>query len=402
MLQSSASGDAIGTGNGVSGDDWLCSRQGRDDCPVCAGAERPPGSQCRGRRFWSHHRRAAAEGCRHGQGRLFARYGPCAQAFISIASFRRAGEGARSRGRLIFATVPRAPRRGSCASITRSSRRFSRRKTGTRGKHRGNEPLTSERPTCVRSPVPDAGILPRPSTGRLALRCVAAALVCCMLAGSPADAVVGGAPLADQAIARHVVLIVGGRALCTGVAIAPDLVLTAAHCVLSNGKYRLVSFEGRRSAVKDVISVAPHPQFSPSPNSPDLALVKLATHPAPNLTPVPFSDRRVPPEVGDRFIVAGFGVGDTGRPQDRRQAAHGNACRNSPPELAATQPDRSAKAGRSRWSRRLQRRFGRSSVRCPGPRPGRHRELVGTHRWRTRMRIRERRRAARALPLLDH
>ncbi len=149
------------------------------------------------------------------------------------------------------------------------------------------------------------------------MRFVAGALVCCTLASSPATAVVGGASLADQAIARHVVLIVGGRALCTGVAIAPDLVLTAAHCVLSNGKYRLVSFEGRRSAVKDVMSVAPHPQFSPSPDSPDLALVKLAIHPAPNLTPVPFSDRRAPPEVGDRFIVAGFGVGVQG---DRRTA----------------------------------------------------------------------------------
>jgi secreted trypsin-like serine protease len=128
---------------------------------------------------------------------------------------------------------------------------------------------------------------------------------------------VGGAPLADQALARHVVLIVGGRALCTGVAIAPDLVLTAAHCVLSNGKYRLVSFEGRRSAIRDVVSVAPHPQFSPIAESPDLALVKLAGQAAPKLTPVPFSERRVPPAVGDRFIVAGFGVGVQG---DRRTA----------------------------------------------------------------------------------
>ena len=71
----------------------------------------------------------------------------------------------------------------------------------------------------------------------------ALALLAC---GSPAAAMVGGALPADQTIARHVVLIVGGAMLCTGVAIAPDLVLTAAHCVLSNGKYRLVSFEGRR------------------------------------------------------------------------------------------------------------------------------------------------------------
>jgi hypothetical protein len=136
------------------------------------------------------------------------------------------------------------------------------------------------------------------------------------LATGPAAAIVGGAPFADQAIARHVVIIVGARNLCTGVAIAPDLVLTAAHCVPSVGKYRLVTFEGRRPEVKDVASVAAHPQFSPRADAPDLALVRLAA-PVANLTPVAFSERRVPPSVGDRFIVAGFGVGVQG---DRKTA----------------------------------------------------------------------------------
>jgi hypothetical protein len=46
-------------------------------------------------------------------------------------------------------------------------------------------------------------------------------------------------------------------------------------------------------------------------------LVKLATKPSSQLAPVPFSERRAPPAVGDRFIVAGFGVGIQG---DRRTA----------------------------------------------------------------------------------
>jgi hypothetical protein len=132
-----------------------------------------------------------------------------------------------------------------------------------------------------------------------------------------AAALVGGAQLADQAIARHVVLIAGERSLCSGVAIAPDLVLTAAHCVLENGKYRLLTFEGRRSSSKDVAALTPHPQFSPGSDAPDLALVKLAAKPPPNLAPVALSDRRVPPSVGDRFIVAGFGIAVLG---DRRSA----------------------------------------------------------------------------------
>jgi len=81
------------------------------------------------------------------------------------------------------------------------------------------------------------------------------------LATGPAAAIVGGAPFADPAIARYVVLIVGAHHLCTGVAIGLDLVLTAAHCVPNSGKYRLLTFEGRRAVVTDVASVAAHPQF---------------------------------------------------------------------------------------------------------------------------------------------
>src|SRR5947207_430885 len=126
-------------------------------------------------------------------------------------------------------------------------------------------------------------------------------LIACALAAAtplialPAAAIVGGAPLAERAIARHVVLIMGERHLCSGVAVAEDLVLTAAHCVLANGKYRLVSFAGRRAAIKEVKGVAAHPQFAPTSNAPDLALLKLAPQPAPDLIPAAFSERRTPP-----------------------------------------------------------------------------------------------------------
>jgi S1-C subfamily serine protease len=158
---------------------------------------------------------------------------------------------------------------------------------------------------------------PAPIVSRLKRQAPALlAFACLTLAAEPARAIVGGAPFADQTIARHVVLIVGADHLCSGVAIAADLVLTAAHCVPSTGKYRLMTFDGRRPAIKDAASVAAHPQFSPRADAPDLALVKLAA-PLSSLAPVAFSDRRAPPSVGDRFIVAGFGVGVQG---DRRTA----------------------------------------------------------------------------------
>jgi secreted trypsin-like serine protease len=135
---------------------------------------------------------------------------------------------------------------------------------------------------------------------------------------APAGAMVGGAQMAEQSIAQHVVLILGAHSLCTGVAVAPDLVLTAAHCVLENGKYQLVVFEGRRPSVKEVTRVVPHPQYSPRDDmAPDLAVVKLATALPPNLAPAAFSERRAPPSVGERFLVAGFGVAIPG---ERRTA----------------------------------------------------------------------------------
>jgi S1-C subfamily serine protease len=73
-----------------------------------------------------------------------------------------------------------------------------------------------------------------------------------------------------------------------------------------------VTFEGRRPSVKEVARVVPHPQFSLRIDAPDIALVKLATSPSPQLIPAPFSDRRAPPTLGERFLVAGFGVATQG------------------------------------------------------------------------------------------
>src|SRR5215468_10455528 len=79
----------------------------------------------------------------------------------------------------------------------------------------------------------------------------------------PAAAMVGGAADAPPAIARHVVLIVGSRGtFCTGVAIARDLVLTAAHCTLPGADYKLMEFDAaHQPLLKDVRDIARHPQF---------------------------------------------------------------------------------------------------------------------------------------------
>src|SRR5262245_65003913 len=85
----------------------------------------------------------------------------------------------------------------------------------------------------------------RTMVGRLAL---CASIVWCVTFPVEAPAIVGGAQPADGAGAgRHVVLIVGSRGnSCTGTALARDLVLTAAHCVLPGADYRIVEFDAAR------------------------------------------------------------------------------------------------------------------------------------------------------------
>src|SRR5271169_3865606 len=112
---------------------------------------------------------------------------------------------------------------------------------------------------------------------------LAAVLGLC-IAPHVAFAMVGGAPPADIASARHVVLLVGSRGTtCTGVAIARDLVLTAGHCVLPGADYKLMEFDAARNPqLRDVASIARHPQFELAAllahrATADVALLKLAT-----------------------------------------------------------------------------------------------------------------------------
>src|SRR5262249_58338863 len=98
-----------------------------------------------------------------------------------------------------------------------------------------------------------------------------------------APAMVGGAKPADPAIARRVVLLVGSRgSSCSGVVIARDLVLTAAHCVLPGADYKLVIFDAaHQPQLKDIARLTRHPKFnlatlSAHQATADIALLKLA------------------------------------------------------------------------------------------------------------------------------
>jgi secreted trypsin-like serine protease len=129
----------------------------------------------------------------------------------------------------------------------------------------------------------------------------------------PAAAMVGGAYLVPNAASRPEVMLVGSRGnFCTGVAIARDLILTAAHCVQAGAEYKQVELDANRQPIlKDVRNVARHPQFNLQTMlahraTADVALVKLAA--ALNVTPVPLAKPRGRAAVGERFAVYGYGM----------------------------------------------------------------------------------------------
>ncbi|WP_442897052.1 S1 family peptidase [Enterovirga sp.] len=141
------------------------------------------------------------------------------------------------------------------------------------------------------------------------------AALACAAALSPAGAIAQGKVVRDpDGIRRSVVQIESSRGeLCSGAVIAPDLVLTAAHCVLQRANYRVVIVDRsfRRYAVR-AVAAAMHPDFvagTTPRNQPgvDLAIIKLEGSLGGDFLPLdPRDATAVAP--GDSVILAGFGL----------------------------------------------------------------------------------------------
>jgi S1-C subfamily serine protease len=157
------------------------------------------------------------------------------------------------------------------------------------------------------------GSLAMPRAGAWVLRLAAG-----LLAGvtSPALAIVGPAT-EDASLAQHVVMVLqhqGATAgFCTGIVLAPTVVMTAAHCVPAGAELRIhFPNPGREPALLPVREVARHPGYRADAirtreRSVDLAVLRL-----PDSLPDRFSPARLGPtgdaRVGSAFTVAGFGV----------------------------------------------------------------------------------------------
>jgi hypothetical protein len=128
-----------------------------------------------------------------------------------------------------------------------------------------------------------------------------------------AAALVGGAAtVSGKGPGRHIVMIVSTRGnLCTGTALARDLVLTAGHCVAPPATYR-VYLPGIAPPGLPLKGVVVHPRYNPKDYASgrvtaDVALLKLEGVLPSDVYPARLT---TPPHVaaGDRFIIAGYGA----------------------------------------------------------------------------------------------
>ncbi|WP_322516454.1 S1 family peptidase [Rhodopseudomonas palustris] len=144
------------------------------------------------------------------------------------------------------------------------------------------------------------------------------ALLFAAAVAAPASAMVGGARDATDGLGRALVTIVGSRGnFCSGALIAPDLVLSAAHCVAPGADYKVVQRDAQgQPQLRDIRRLAAHPRFDQraiqaNRATADVALLQL-TAPLSGKTPLPFGAPGDPLQAGQRFTVAGIGVAQRG------------------------------------------------------------------------------------------
>jgi hypothetical protein len=139
------------------------------------------------------------------------------------------------------------------------------------------------------------------------------ALACALAWTLPVAAMVGGAQPAKDGAGRAVVMLTGSHGtFCSGVALAHNLVLSAAHCVLPGADYKLVELDAQRPpALKDLAAIVRHPEFDVTAVqrhrvTADVALIKLA---APlRIVPAALAPPSGAVAAGDQFVVAGYGL----------------------------------------------------------------------------------------------
>lgn len=141
------------------------------------------------------------------------------------------------------------------------------------------------------------------------------------------------------ALARHTVMVLrssqGAAGTCTGVIIAPRVVITAAHCVSANAaQVAVYAPTGGKPVLTPVRSVARHPEYVPNAikarkRSIDLALL-LTAEPLPaGFYPVPIAPSQ-PVRLDASYVIAGYGLREEGNEQSLGELRSGRLSAQAP------------------------------------------------------------------------
>lgn len=139
-----------------------------------------------------------------------------------------------------------------------------------------------------------------------------------------ANAVVFGEEIVDASSSKPWVVSIwwaedasaDGYRICTGSLIAPDVVMTAAHCVLSSGLYWIQASSDTLNGEGDfseVDSVWKSPRYSSSKLVNDIGLMKL-TKPLVSITPIPFAKKNLLSSIDKlkTYELYGWGIDQNG------------------------------------------------------------------------------------------
>jgi secreted trypsin-like serine protease len=153
------------------------------------------------------------------------------------------------------------------------------------------------------------------NSGKQFVALIRVAIVTCItMLALPAVAIVGGARQFGTP-SGSIVMILGVRGndsiLCTGTAIARDLVLTAAHCVAPGTALQIMLSATSKMAPIGV--VAQHPRYDARSYArgrvtADVALIKLASPLPDSVTSAALATADQAVAAGDAVRIAGFGV----------------------------------------------------------------------------------------------
>jgi hypothetical protein len=134
-----------------------------------------------------------------------------------------------------------------------------------------------------------------------------------LLPPGESSAVVGGAERQDELLDRMVMVLSSRGGVCSGIVLARDVILTAAHCVTGATDYRVHyrSDEGSPPALIGTTRTVVHPGFRADAirtrrRSIDLALLRLEKELPARFAPSALTTAQ--PARGEVVTVAGFGV----------------------------------------------------------------------------------------------